>query len=381
MSATSAPSPPVTRAPRPTIRRAALLCVVAGLSLVGTDALLFRTNLYPSILEPDSSTGTFEMTLFREKEFLKRHSEDNLVITFGDSRFAYAPRLANEISAGTGLEFRHGGIGGTDARTWYYFLRDLDPKANRYRAVVLGVTNFDDQDEAFNPLNDIRALHYVAIRLRWSDVLSFALSFQDPHLKWEAFRGAVLKGIVLQNDLYGFLAHPMERIQKVRATRRGYEWWTYSYVETDHSVDGLQIDWNTWTVKYPPNADQNVRDTVQNALMSRDDPHDGRVARFRREWFGRIIDRYRGSRTKVIIVRLPRGPLLRPAWLSHPTGSSIRELTSRPNVLLADEHAFESLERPPLFKDALHLNRAGVARFSTMLAQEIARVLRGAHAL
>jgi hypothetical protein len=44
-------------------------------------------------------------------------------------------------------------------------------------------------------------------------------------------------------------------------------------------------------------------------------------------------------------------------------------------VLLADEHAFESLERPEIFKDGMHLNREGIAQFSVMLAHEIARVL------
>ena len=39
--------------------------------------------------------------------------------------------------------------------------------------------------------------------------------------------------------------------------------------------------------------------------------------------------------------------------------SSIREFAARPGVLLVDEHAFDSLERPELFKDAFHLNNAG----------------------
>jgi lysophospholipase L1-like esterase len=50
-------------------------------------------------------------------------------------------------------------------------------------------------------------------------------------------------------------------------------------------------------------------------------------------------------------------------------------------VLLADERAFEPLERPALFKDGIHLNRAGIEKFSPMLAREIARVLRSANAL
>ena len=47
-------------------RRAAtpiLALPLAFLGLFGLDALLFRTPLYPSILEPDSSTGVFELIL------------------------------------------------------------------------------------------------------------------------------------------------------------------------------------------------------------------------------------------------------------------------------------------------------------------------------
>lgn len=364
---------------RPALRIAAA-CFFACVCLVGIDALLFRTNLYRSILEPDSSTGTFELTLFREQEFQKRHPNDRLVVTFGDSRFAYLPRLANEITAESGLVLRHAGIGGSDARTWYYMLRELDPTASRYRAVVFGVTDYDDEDEPLNPLLDIRALHYVIARLTWADVVPFALSFPDRHLRWEALRGAVLKGIVLQTDIHDFLTHPKERIHKAKVYRRFYDEWTYGFVETDKTVEGLAIDWKNWTVQYPPGADENVRSTVEANLMRRDDPPDGHMYKFRSEWFGRMIDRYRNSRTKVIFVRLPRGPIARPEGLVQKPTHSIRDFASRSNVLLAGEHIFEPLEQPALFKDGDHLNRAGIARFSPMLAREIARLLREAHA-
>ncbi len=72
--------------------------------------------------------------------------------------------------------------------------------------------------------------------------------------------------------------------------------------------------------------------------------------------------------TKIVFLRLPRGPIPRPDFLSRAKSSSIRELAARPNVILCDEHAFDSLEHPELFGDGMHLNRAGVAKFSPMLA-------------
>jgi hypothetical protein len=260
-------------------------------------------------------------------------------------------------------------------------LRDLDPTARRYRAVVVGVTDYDDEDEDFNPRNDPRALHYVLMRLRWRDIPDLAWSYQGWQERWQVFRGGLFRAIPLQQDILAFLANPRRRIAKVRQYHEGAEDWFYDYVETDRSLAGLEINWNTWQVKYPPHADDEQRGTIEN-LMRLGSPQTGNVAAFRREWLGRIVDRYRGSRTRVIFVRLPRAPIPRPDGLVQKRSSSIRELAARPNVLLAEEHLFDSLERPELFRDAMHLNRAGIARFSPMLAREIRRLLeRAGHAL
>jgi len=355
-------------------RRRVLALPIACLGLLALDGLLFRTPFYPSILEPDSSTGVFELILSRERQ-AQTQNGDNMVVTLGDSRFAYSPRLANQLTAETGYVFRHAGVAGSDVRAWYYMLRDLDPTARRYRAIVFGVTDYDDEDEYFTPDDDIRSLHYVIARLRYSDVLDFALSFHSGSLQWEALRGASLKGIVYQNDILTFLTDPAKRIRDAEAAHRHYEEWTYGFVETARTMAGLQIDWSKWKATFPPGFDQDQQDTVKRNLMSPPAPQTGRLAAFRRKWYGRILDRYRGSRTKIVFVRLARAPIPRPDGLVRIKSSSIRDFASRPNVMLCDEHAFDSLEHPELFRDALHLNRAGIARFSPMLAENIGRML------
>src|ERR1051325_4534553 len=213
------------------VSRLALVCALGFAGLFVVDGLLFRTNLYPSVIEPDSTVGQVEMILTREREFLKRNG-DNIVATLGDSRFAYSPRLSNELTARTGYVFRHAGAAGSSARIWYYMLRDLDPTARRYRAIVIGVPEFEDEDEPINPADDGRDLHYLAVRLRWIDTLEFARSFQDWRLRWLAFRGCLLKGFLLQRDIQEFLQRPVKRIEYVRQVHRGYEFWTYTYLET-----------------------------------------------------------------------------------------------------------------------------------------------------
>jgi hypothetical protein len=368
-----APQPQVA-ARRLSARQAAAAVLLALAGVLALDSLLFRTSLYPSILEPESSTGMFELILSRERQAQERNGS-NLVVTIGDSRFAYSPRLSNEVTDRTGLVFRHAGVAGTDPRSWYYMLRDLDPSATRYRAVVIGVPDFDDEDEAFSPADDLRALHYVIARLRWTDIPQFVLSFQTPAARWQALRGAVLKGAVYQQDVRQFLSHPLKRLDYVALCRTGYEGWTYNYEETPRSMAGLAIDWSTMTATFPPTADADQRDTVRANLLRPPEPQTGRAAAFRREWLGRILDRYRGSPTRIVFIRLPRGAVPRPDGLVRPLSSSIRKLAARPGVLLAPEHAFDVLERPELFQDAIHLNREGIARFSPILAGEVARAL------
>jgi hypothetical protein len=370
----SQPSLNVPRQAGSKSRRLVLACMAALAGLFGLDAALFRSNLYPSLIEPDSSTGMFEMTLRREVQ-KQSESGDNLIVTLGDSRFNYAPRLANELTPQSGYVFRSADVPGSDPRTWYYMLRDLDSTASRYRAIVFGVDNFYDEDGWSDNPDDIRDLHYTIARLRLSDIFYFAGSFPTwPH-RWEAFRGATLKGFVLQRDVQAFLSNPAKRIEVVEMNRRGYEEWTYNYVEEDRSLKGLAIDWPTFKVTYPPGAEDIHRDVIEHCVTYPVAPQTGRLRDFRRKWFGKILDRYAGSKTKLIFVRLARGPIARPDNLLQKDSSSIREFGARPNVVLSDEHAFDSLERPELFKDGLHLNREGCARFSSLLVKEISSIL------
>src|ERR1700761_8968219 len=138
-----------------TLRRI-LSAGLAGLAIFGLDALVFRTRLYPSYLDPDSATGAFEMILWRERQ-AQQWLGRNVVVTLGDSRFGIVPKIANALSGETGYVFRSAGVAGTDARSWYYMLSDLDPDANRYSAIALGVDNYSDQDIPSEPDIDGRA--------------------------------------------------------------------------------------------------------------------------------------------------------------------------------------------------------------------------------
>ncbi len=368
---------PQTYRTHPKGLRIAISLVLALGGVLGLDALLFRTRWYVSVIEPESTTGIFERILYTEQQ-AQTANGDNLVLTLGDSRFAYYPRVASRQP--TGLVFRQAGVAGTDVRAWYYMLRDLDPTRRRYRAIVLGVDDYDDEDGVYDIGDDLATLHYVAARLRWIDVLDFPRLFDDPTARWKAFRGSLFKGTVFQRDFTEFLNNPRKRIRWARFVRQNYERWAHDFVESRKNVAGLQIDWNNLTAIVPP-GNEALREQLDQFVLYKPRPQTGKRAAFRRRWFGRLLDCYRDSPTRIVFVRLPRGPIPRPEGMVEKKGSSIREFASRPRTLLANEHLFDALETPELFKDAFHLNDAGCERLFVLLAREVGRLLRETGAL
>ena len=177
---------------------------------------------------------------------------------------------------------------------------------------------------------------------------------------------ALRAGNVFQRDIHAFLDDPKKRIAEVRLYHQGYAEWGAAYEFPEKSLAGLSIDWTTNTAILPPNLDANEKSIIDHILHIPPTPAPW-LAEFRKRWFGRILDRYKGSRTRIVFLRLARGPIPRPAHPPQP--STIREFAKRPNVLLYPEHAFEFIEHPENFRDGVHLNRQGSRLFSIAMAK------------
>jgi hypothetical protein len=345
---------------------ATLVCFAA------LEGIVFHTRLYPSIIEPDSTAGAMETQLNNE---IKRTKPDrNQVLAVGHSRMALLPRIANDMKPGTGYRFASVGIGGTTPRCWYYELREVDPTARRYAAIVIPSDDYDEPD-SYENLND-RDLdtRYLIARLELSDLPEYPMSFDVYKLKWETFGDILFKGYVYKRDFLEFLSDPKARIAKASQNDRDSHGWFYDYVGPDHSVAGLQIDWQHNTATYPASFTPAQRKLIQDVLFGPRPPDAGQLTHYLRRWYGRIIDHYRGSGTKLIFLRVPRAPMPPP---DHPPklNSAIRQIASEPDIIVLDEHLFDQLERTDLFADPMHLNAKGLHRFSEILATEVRRVL------
>ena len=93
---------------------------------------------------------------------------------------------------------------------------------------------------------------------------------------------------MLREDLQAFLAHPDLRLRKTAMYRASGAEWAYNYERNAKDLAG--------TVLHDPTLHQ-------------PSPQNGLYTVYRRERFGRIISRYKGSGISIVFLRLPRGPV------------------------------------------------------------------------
>jgi hypothetical protein len=345
---------------------AAILCFAA------LEGILFHTRLYSSIIEPDSTTGDMEVQL--RNEIRRPKPNRNQVLAVGDSRMALLPRIVNQEQPGTGYTFASIGLGGTTPRVWYYSLRTLDPTARTYAAIVIPTDDFNEPDTYDYQTEREADLHYLLTRLGLRDLLDFPWTYRSRKLQWVAFRGIILKGFVYKRDFLEFLDHPLARIAKARFVDSESANWFYSFGGTDEDLEGLRIDWQHKTMQFPDRFPEVKRKQLEDMLFPTLPPDTGRETAYLRYWYGKIIQRYRGSGTKLIFVRVPRAPTS-PPDPAPKLNSAIREIASEPDVIVLDEHLLDQLEHPVFFWDGWHMNRPGMNGFSRILGQEVRRVL------
>ena len=346
--------------------------VLAAALFCGLEGAIFRSGFYTRFLEPNSTTGLLQAIFSDER--LHYRPGAAYVEVMGDSRMALLLRVSDRMVDETGYTFGRLAVAGTHPRCWYYMLREADPQARKYAAIVIPMNSYDDED--WENLADSEVdIHYLAPLLRLSDALTFSLSFESWRLRFQAFRAVLFKGLTYKRDLWAFWNDPNGRLSRVNWERQEGAKARYDYVGDQITMQGLAVDWQARKIThYPDQADAGIRAMLDNELLRATGEYSGRRTAYLRRWFGRIVDRYRGSRTRIIFLRLPRGPMVRP-YVPHAPTSAVREIAARGDAILFDEHLFDVLERPEWFKDALHLNPAGCERFSIILAQEVRKVL------
>ena len=334
------------------------------------DGVLFHSGFYDQFLRLNSAAGMFHMVIKAEQN--RPFDNPNQVLAVGDSRMALRTTRASRM--GSGFTYGFAGVAGTLPRCWYYLLREADPGRNRYAAILLPVDDYSDED--WEVLSERTTdLRFLITALGLGDILGFAGSFPTPEQQTQAAMGIVLNGIVLKDDVQDLLAAPQQRLASNSAERKDWFDTQENYQGTEDDMRGLVVDWKTMRATYPSRLNAEGRRVVDDFLLHPTTTHTGKLAAYRRMWFGQIIEQYKGSRTKLIFYRIPRGAAIRPDNLLQRKSFTIPSFRGLPNVIVLDEHLLDEVERPEYFMDALHLNAEGCRRLTEIMVAKVREVM------
>ena len=344
------------------------LSVLSLFALFLLDAAAFRTGIYIRYLEPFSSAGNFEaiFTAGRQQQFTRPHH----VLVLGDSQMGegFSAQIADAAGKQSGWQFFNAAVGGSSPRCWYYMVRDLDPDRKRFDVIVLPLRGYADvDDEVVRADRDID-VHWVIARIGLADVPEFAFSFLTPIKRLQILRETLFKGLIYRRDLREFLRDPATRIQHVKDCRAACAESFYNYPGRSESLKGVWMDWTTDTVHFPEGISPQVQAEMKMHIHFREWSVRGPERAYRTRWLGRIIQHYRGTPTRFVLISLPYHPF--PIPFSWPAGpdSFAAQAARNPRVTALDERLFDDLERTDLFFDIFHMNRTGRALFSDRLA-------------
>jgi hypothetical protein len=350
------------------------LVAVVAVILVAWDAALFRSGLYYRWLEPQSTAG---MTRGAIRLVDQNYAPDRRnVLVLGNSQVGegFSQQLADQATQGSGLHFLNAAIPGTDLRAWYYLLRQIDPHADRFAAVVLQVS-YDPGEpigvQADYPLD----IAYLTPLLGLRDVADFPATFDDRALAERARRAILFPAQPLRNDIAAFLAAPRERLKQLRKWRKYFVPSALQYPGRDQALPDLSLDpstlqptdWGSDEAKLKPVLSKYF-DSLRGRPSATTQVSNERYAH---QWLSRIAEPYRAHGIPVILMSVPRGPWHAALPPSRPAGA-VADLIAAGMLTALPGDSFVDLERPRYFFDSLHMNRAGRERFSPALAQQVA---------
>jgi hypothetical protein len=354
------------------LRAAVWWSIITLLGFLAIDFALSCSGSYLPYIDPNSSSGQVEDRIYWLRSTPPAKVSEIAVI--GDSRVAdgFSAPVADATS-GNRLRYWNFGVPGMNPRVWDYVFREADPDRNRFRAVVLAIDHYTDDDDAEFIMSDrISDLRYSAALLRPGDCLDFAASFRTWENRPRALAGCLFKGLVLGPAIRGLLLNPYKHLKSVSDFHVNGLRYLDSYTGIDRNMVGLSADSNRGEIHFPPGVDLTVQLSARLTITPKRLPYAGETTRYRQQWLGRVMDRYRGTRTKVIFFQLPRAPIPVPEHTAPER--FIESVANLPGVFVTPESTFRNFEKPELFADGLHLNATARIGFSKALAGVVAGV-------
>jgi len=366
---TTFPTEPTT-SPRPLhVTRNLLLGITAFVCL---DGVIFHSGLYVSILAPDSYAGRLEILTRAEKQ--RPASGLKEVLVLGDSRMAegFSTAVADELDSAAGFKFINLTEPASTVNSWYYMLREVDPAARRYWAIVVPYA-IGYEPSTVDPLR----ISMAAPLLRDGDCFNFASAFQRWSGRSRAFTACILRGSAYQSDVTDLLEHPIARIRSVQREAQRMQS-RAAYKGKDYDLVGTAYDPTTGQVTFAPKLTEAQRLGFRKSLIQPSQSDTEYSLKLQRDWIPRIMDRYSHSPTAIVLTTLPRGPFLELAGFSRGYESVLPSSVIQRTSFSLPGHTFDFLEQPQYYIDAFHPNAKGRQTFTDTLVSELLGRLRSA---
>jgi hypothetical protein len=365
---TTFPTEPTTSPRQLHVSRNLLLGIVA---FICVDGAVFHSGLYVSILAPSSYAGRISRITRAEKERALSGLKEVLVL--GDSRIAegFSATLANELGSPAGLKFVSLAEPAASANTWYYMVREVDPTARRYAAIVIPYGIGYEPNSA-----DALRISMTAPLLRYGDGFHFASGFQRSSGRFRAFTACILRGSAYQDDVVDLLSDPVARMRSIRQADKVHA--GREYQGRDYDLVGTSYDAATGQVTFAPKLTEAQRLAFRRSLIQPSQTDTEYSLKLQRDWIPRIMDRYSHSPTAIVLTPLPRGPFLELGGLSRGYGSVLPTSVVEGSRFSLPGHTFDFLEKPEYYFDAFHLNAKGRQKFTETLVSELLGRLRSA---
>ena len=359
---TTFPTEPTTSTRPLHVGRNLLLGVAAFVCL---DGLVFHTGLYTSILAPDSYAGRLAVITRTEKQ--RPASGLKEVLVLGDSRMAegFSTTVADELGSGAGLKFVNLAEPASSVNAWYYMLREVDPGARRYSAIIVPY-GIGYEPSTADPLR----ISMVAPLLRYGDCFDFASGFQRWSGRFRAFAACILRGLAYQSDVVDLLEHPIARIKSVQQEPNRMKS-RAAYKGRDYDLVGTTYDSKTGHVTFAPQLTEAQRQAIRKSLVRPSQSEMQYSMELQRKWIPRILNRYSKSSTAIVLTPVPRGPFRELTGFSIAYHTFFPHLVTQRSLLPVPEQTFDFLEKPEYYFDAYHLNAKGRARFTETLVTEV----------
>jgi hypothetical protein len=365
------------------MKRAVLAWIFGVLVFSAIDVSVFRTGLYWSVIEPNSTLGSVKIafasvSLLEAEE--RTQTDRKPVLVLGDSRVGegFSARLANAHAAelNSPIRFVNGAMAGAPPKTLYYLSRALDPSATRFSAIVLMTSSLADDQVGF-PHPCWWELAYIHPFVGVADLPDLITDCWDDGVLERTVLSLFVAGYNYRLDLQALLADVPDRLHRALLSQHAAAESMAAYEGNPNTLEGMSFDVATGTIKIPdelpPARAQAIRDYASLLMRLTEElpmTHD-----YRRRWITRLAKRYSAANVPVILVRLPRGPLHYLVSGEHPISPFLEQLRKERAIRIADPATLSKFERPECFFDALHVNKVGREGVSRRLAESVISIL------